>query len=322
MLTASSTRSDLVSMSRCLLLLLLLVSTVHSNAQDNAEAEAQKARDLLRAPSDKTSLQLLTNNTKVIGGASNHRNVVATGTFDYSRDTKKFRLIETAEGNRHMTFKWRYMGRDFTETLVSIRDPEGDGPDTWREVTKAMTAKDGSKTQKRIRLHAVRGSRIFCDITYGKLLSGGLTYEEHRPQGGDYAEVTSGHFKSVPLFLHPFFREDKLAVGYHYQGTYAVIKRPTYIVGHGANYYYVDKERFLLLQWGTRDHFCGQIMYRDYRSTKFKGWGNPAQLFPSEIAVLAEGTTLGTYTVDSLIINEDLDASLFMPPAYGSPTLK
>ena len=315
--------------NRFIAILCLFVTVVHSNAQDNtldnAEAEAKKASDLLRAPSDKTSLQILGNNAKVIGGTSGLRNVVATGTFDYSRDTKKFRLIETAEGDRHMTFKWRYMGRDFTETLVSIREPEGDGPDTWREVTKAMIARDGAKTQKRISLHASRGAEIFSDTAYGKSVSfgaRGLTYQEHRPIGGDYAEVSSEHFKSVPLFLHPFFKEDELAVGHHYQGAFSVSKRPTYTVGHGSVYNYVDKERFFLLEWGGWGRLGGSGMNRGYRSTKFKKWGNPARLFPSEIAVIAKDITVGTYTVDSLTINADVDASLFSPPAYGSPTLK
>ncbi len=65
---------------------------------------------------DEASRKLIENYLVVTGGQQAHialRNVVATGTIEEAGKTKTFTLIETQDGKRKLTYKWRLLGRDY-----------------------------------------------------------------------------------------------------------------------------------------------------------------------------------------------------------------
>lgn len=80
---------------------------------------------------DRASQQLIQNYLTVTGGESKHRalkNVVAEGTVKVSTLQKKFKLIETNDGKRHLTYYWRHLGRNHKVIYVH------DGLETWTQV--------------------------------------------------------------------------------------------------------------------------------------------------------------------------------------------
>lgn len=108
------------------LLLSLLLS--HASA---ADGDGEIARVPARPDSnDGASERLLDNYLTASGGNQAHlalENVVALGTLEEAGKSKKFELIETRDGKRHLTLSWRWLGRDYREIFVF------DGRSAWRQ---------------------------------------------------------------------------------------------------------------------------------------------------------------------------------------------
>lgn len=82
------------------------------------------------AQSDAASTQLIKNYLAVTGGEEAHlalRNVVAEGTIKESTLQRNFRLIETLDGKRHLTYYWTHLGRKHRVLYVH------DGLQTWTQ---------------------------------------------------------------------------------------------------------------------------------------------------------------------------------------------
>lgn len=95
------------------------------------EVEALKA--VRPKVSDEASLQLVKNYLTVTGGKDAHQqleNIMVTGEIREGTRTKRFRLIETQDGKRHITYWWRLLGRDYEEVYVF------DGGVAWMQRTK------------------------------------------------------------------------------------------------------------------------------------------------------------------------------------------
>ncbi|MGJ8641174.1 MAG: hypothetical protein ACSHYA_17420 [Opitutaceae bacterium] len=85
------------------------------------------------AETDKTSQSLINNFLAVSGGKGPYealKNVVATGMIDEAGKTKRFRLVETQDGKRKITYSWHFLGRNYQE-IYSFN-----GVDTWSQRTQ------------------------------------------------------------------------------------------------------------------------------------------------------------------------------------------
>lgn len=103
-------------------LLLLLPLPLSLNAED---AEIQRPDG-----SDKASGQLIQNFLTVTGGKASHqkiKNIVAEGTITEAGFIREFTAIETADGRRKITYRWRVLGRPH-ETIEAF-----DGERCWRK---------------------------------------------------------------------------------------------------------------------------------------------------------------------------------------------
>jgi hypothetical protein len=81
--------------------------------------------------SDSTSQRLIANYLTITGGQQAHRkllNVVAEGTIKESTLIRNFRLVETNDGKRHLTYYWTHLGRPHRELHVF------DGVEVWTQV--------------------------------------------------------------------------------------------------------------------------------------------------------------------------------------------
>lgn len=105
-----------------------LFSFSQSERPTNRGIESLDARP---SRSDTASSQLIKNYLAVTGGRQKHlaiRNVVATGTIKESTLERNFRLIETLDGKRHLTYHWTHLGRKHREVYVF------DGLQSWKQV--------------------------------------------------------------------------------------------------------------------------------------------------------------------------------------------
>ena len=66
-----------------------------------------------------------------------------------------------------------------------------------------------------------------------------------------------------------------------------------------------DKEKSLLIQWGGTGILGGRRIDISYLATAFKRVDGI--LFPSKVSVMAKGSVLGTYTIDTIEIEGDFD---------------
>jgi len=300
-----------------------------SNAlREGLKEKDQKEAALLSASSDTTSKKLLSNNITVIGARKGLSNIVAHGIFDYGKHPKEYKLVETSDGRRALTFKWTYMGRPYTETIVSVPSniaEMGDTPDLWRVITKSMPDKDGQTSEERVYLKIQRGRDILQEERFGHtvislnthLRERELRQEQWRVINGDYAERSATHFKTVPLFMHDFFNTE--VAGCQYIGEEKLANRNTYVIRRGAElFYYIDKEKFLLLQWGRNEVFGAGKLEVSYLASSFKRWSGPSGplLLPSKVSVVAKGQTLGSYSVDRVEIDASPDPEIFTPPSF------
>ena len=299
---------------------------------DEQKAKEQKEAELLAAPSDITSIKLLNNNVTVIGAKSiveksyYSTEIRAKGTFTYGKESKDYELIERSGGERALIIKWTYMGRPYTEKIVSVPSNYWEGteetPNLWRIITKAVPDKNGHTTDERVYLQLLRGKEILQEeefghtvVSYGtRLRRKELTYEQGQVIAGGYGERSPIHFQTVPFFLHDFYHHE--VTGCRYIGMDKVGGRQTYVIQRGSDsFYYIDKEKFLLLKWGREDYFGGKKIEVSYIANAFKRWDtSPEQiLLPSKITISAKGQTLGSFTVDHA------EANSFMT---GNPVFK
>lgn len=115
-----------------LVLCWIAICPLLSYPQETSPAGAENApTDPRPEKSDAASLRLVDNYLAVTGGRSAHsalRNVVAEGTIKESTLLRNFKLIETADGKRHLTYHWTHLGRKHRVVYVH------DGLQTWTQV--------------------------------------------------------------------------------------------------------------------------------------------------------------------------------------------
>jgi len=99
-----------------------------------AQTEATVAPEVLATfrpqLTDTTSKQLIKNYLAVSGGKHAYdslENVIATGSIVEAGKLKSFRLIETQNGRRQITYTWKHLGRKY-KSLYSF-----DGVQTWQQ---------------------------------------------------------------------------------------------------------------------------------------------------------------------------------------------
>ncbi|MFT4901661.1 MAG: hypothetical protein ACI81V_000935 [Lentimonas sp.] len=86
---------------------------------------------------DKASGQLIRNHLTVTAGKEQHlraRNIVAEGTITEAGHAREFTAIETAEGQRKITYRWRVKGRP-QQSIECF-----DGTHAWKQVIKPKQA--------------------------------------------------------------------------------------------------------------------------------------------------------------------------------------
>jgi hypothetical protein len=123
----------------CLLSLVLTGSLV---AQTTTEIATEEGNTVNTRPdsSSPAALKIIQNYITASGGYKNHLNIksiLAKGTITEANLTRSFELIETSEGLRHITYRWRKQGRDHVETMAS------NGSIVWSQQTapKSIPAK-------------------------------------------------------------------------------------------------------------------------------------------------------------------------------------
>ena len=110
----------------------LLIFPLPTFAQNEAATIEEVAPvDPRPAQSDGTSSQLIANYLAATGGQQAHlrlRNVVTEGTIKESTLQRNFRLIETVDGKRHLTYFWTHLARKHRVVYVH------DGLQTWMQI--------------------------------------------------------------------------------------------------------------------------------------------------------------------------------------------
>jgi hypothetical protein len=110
----------------------LITSALCAQGQSPGNASATEvSSDTRPQHSDATSLRLINNYLVATGGREAHRlirNLVAEGTIKESTLERRFRLIETFDGKRHLTYEWIHLGRQHRVIYVH------DGLKTWTQV--------------------------------------------------------------------------------------------------------------------------------------------------------------------------------------------
>ncbi len=130
---------------RPLYLMAVFVAGFSAHGQPSTEVATGEAAEkgAIKRPTatDSASRQLIENYLTVVGGKDAFgaiRAVEAVGELNEAGDRKRFRLIETADGKRHLTLTWRLLGREYEERFVF------DGVEAWQQVLapEAEPAKD------------------------------------------------------------------------------------------------------------------------------------------------------------------------------------
>lgn len=303
-----------------LIALISFVLTAHAEQlshEELLEAVKKEAAKPLE-PSDTSSVKVMDNFLTVTGAkaAATIKNIVARGQFAYGKEDKEFELIETAGGERCLILRWRYMGRHYRETVVSQK-----GKVSWREISKQMVAANGDRSWERVFLEIQDNSSTTYREQFGRtVVSNGqqlrareLDYQDWRVISGSYGEVSSQHFRSIFMFVQPFIRQSDKELGYEFKGIEKLKGRESYVLRHRRNrYFYFDKEKFLLVQWGGRSELAGQSMHAYYRSAAFKRWDSI--VFPSKVSIMGKNVELGHYIVESVEVNAPVDSNIFEVP--------
>lgn len=101
-----------------LLFAVLPLAAQPAPAAGDESAEREAAPPERPRTTDATSRRLIANYLAASGGRRSHdavRNIRAAGTIDEAGKTRTFTLIETRDGQRRLSTKWRHLGRDYHE---------------------------------------------------------------------------------------------------------------------------------------------------------------------------------------------------------------
>jgi hypothetical protein len=113
-------------------LALLFVWPLQTNAQGKSPNSGHSEQSEMRpTQSDSTSNQLIENYLTITGGQQKHQqllNVTAQGLIKESTLQRRFELIETNDGKRHITYDWTHLGRHHKVIYVY------DGLKSWTQV--------------------------------------------------------------------------------------------------------------------------------------------------------------------------------------------
>lgn len=129
------------------LLVISLLSTIHASAQSDSNETESAPEALVQRPakSDASSLKIVKNYLTTSGRAAAHRklkNIHASGTMKEAGKLKSFELYETATGKRWITYTWRHLGRNYSQTYAT------DGVTIWQQTNQPkeeLAKKYGSK---------------------------------------------------------------------------------------------------------------------------------------------------------------------------------
>lgn len=265
-------------------LLWVCLTTMPLAAQTPTEAEGGEAAAVIDPrpkESDQASQQLIKNYLTVTGGEPAHlnlSNIVAEGTIKESTLLRNFKLVETRDGKRHLTYHWKHLGRQHRVIYVH------DGLETWTQVIEPKESPP-------------------------------------KPYGGSDGR----HFSSLRWLYQPFTLPTKADFVFKYQGASKVGGRSTHVVkGFGKknmpSWYYFDKEKFLVLRWGSKGKIANVEENMDYQATRFRSVDGV--LMPSSIELLAENSAFGRIDFEKISVNQDLSEFSFFMPKRSSPTLR
>ena len=135
----------------------------------------------------------------------------------------------------------------------------------------------------------------------------------------------AAHFARQRWLLQPFVLPLKADYRFNYQGKAKVGGRPSYLIaGTGKqserSWFYFDQQKSLITRWGGKGTIAGVEAYMDYRATRFAAVNGV--LLPKQIDLLAEDTSFGSITFDTIRANQPIDPTRFDMPRNSSPTLR
>ena len=140
-----------------------------------------------------------------------------------------------------------------------------------------------------------------------------------------YSGPAGTHFIHHRWLLQPFVLPSVADYVFKYQGGAFVSGRPTHVVvGFGKKdertWFYIDKEKFLLLRWGGFGPVAGKQEPMDYRSVRFKRAGGV--LLPQEMDLIVEDDVFGKVRFEKIEANQSLDGINFTMPEATVPLLR
>ncbi|MEN8662468.1 MAG: hypothetical protein ACN4GF_03650 [Lentimonas sp.] len=112
---------------------LALPFFLSAQAPSGVAPEGFEVKEVRPKETDNASRQLIQNFLTVTGGKQTHielRNIVATGVIEEASRTKRFKLVETQDGKRKVTYTWRHLGHDYQEVYAF------DGVNAWTQMVK------------------------------------------------------------------------------------------------------------------------------------------------------------------------------------------
>ncbi|MGB0744324.1 MAG: hypothetical protein ACPGSB_07340 [Opitutales bacterium] len=210
--------------------------TASSEATEQPLTEVANTAPPRPAASDGASLQLVQNYLTVTGGKEAHDrllNVVATGTSKISTLQKRFQLVETQDGKRHLRYTWTLLGRQYEEVYVF------DGLMGWKQKIKP---------------------ELEDAVPYADTSAEGMHFIHQRwllqpfvlPSSADYVFKYQGGARVRGRPTH-------IVVGYGKKDE--------------RSWFYFDKEKFLLLRWGGIGSMAEVRVPIDYKAYRFKRVG-------------------------------------------------
>ena len=115
---------------------LLIIASILSTLVFQTSLRAVPSTDTTLAQArplqtDAASERLIQNHLVASGGILAHsriNNIAVEGTQQIRSETKAFTLIETNDGKRHLTYRWKHLGRQYEEIYVF------DGLRAWKQV--------------------------------------------------------------------------------------------------------------------------------------------------------------------------------------------
>lgn len=209
-----------------LILYCVVICALPAHAQDTAAAGAGEAGTAPADPrpqqSDAASLRLIENYLTVTGGRSAHRalrNVVAEGTIKESTLQRNFRLIETADGRRHLTYHWTHLGRKHHVIYVH------DGLQTWTQEL-APKQKDAQPHGGADGAHFASQRWLLQPFTLPALADYTFKYQGTAKVGGRPAYLVKGYGKGDGKSWFYFDKAKFLLIRWGGEGQIAGVREP------------------------------------------------------------------------------------------------